>query len=708
MCNWRKWIWPGVLATILLTALALQMKSRIIEQDLQSKAMAELSENYNWAAVELDGRDLTLSGQSPSEDAITEALQLADDAYDVRVAKSVATLLPIADPFAMSAVKADNKVVLSGSIPDDKTRKSITDAAIAAYAGSEIVDEMKLARGAPEGFGDLAEFGIGQLTGLNEGIAKVSGSELSVEGIAKDKAAFDAVQAALAGALPGGGKLAMQEITAPPVTPYTFSAVKNDSGIVLEGYIPDETTRATLVNAAKATTSGLVTDNLQIGSGEAEGFVDLAGFGIGQLAGFSNGSSSLSDQKLSVKGTALTTKSYDDSIAALSGSIPGNGTVVLADITRNTVSPYTFASKKDEGIIVLDGYVSSQSDKDALVAFAGEQNPGDRVIDRLTIANGAPDGVNWLDAAKLSIKEASQFSKGSGSLSNDQYRLEGMAKSNDAFKMLTADADLPAGLKLVSEEVRRPIISPYVWSFTNLEGSAPTLSGYVPQEDVATEAVNQIQTRLGTGRPLDNSIEIGAGAPVNFASAASVGIQSASRLINGKASITGTELMVTGEALSEDAAAQIRAQVENGLPPGFTGKHEITLRQIVSVPQVEPEECQTLLISELEGNSIRFETAKSVIKEESFGLLDRLAFVIKRCSTATIEISGHTDSDGSAEYNQSLSEDRANAVRSYMVNDGIFVGRLKAVGYGESKPVGDNATEEGKAMNRRIDFTVVR
>ena len=209
-------------------------------------------------------------------------------------------------------------------------------------------------------------------------------------------------------------------------------------------------------------------------------------------------------------------------------------------------------------------------------------------------------------------------------------------------------------------------------------------------------------------RRFSNGLEIGAGAPVNLKGATSVAIQTVSRLVNGKAAISGTDLMVSGEALSEIAAAEIRSQIENGVPPGFAGKHEISVRKASDLPQVAADECQTLLTDELAHNSIKFETNKSLIQETSYGLLDRLSFYVKRCPTANVEISGHTDADGSDDYNQVLSEDRANAVRSYLVRSGVFVGRLAASGYGETSPIGDNGTDEGKAMNRRIEFTVTR
>ena len=325
MCNWKKWIWPGILTTVLLTALALQMKSGLIEQDLQTKAMSGLAQDHQWASVELDGRDLTLSGAAPSEEAISGALQLADSAYDVRVAKSAATPLPIAEPFIFSAVKGDNKLILDGNVPNDQTRKSVTEAAAAAFSGAQVVDNLTLARGAPDGFADLAGFGISQSSGLETGTARITGSELSMEGVARDKASFDAIREALSGTLPGGGKLAMQEIIAPMVSPYTFSATKGDTGVVLEGFVPNEDARAALVSAAAATSSGAVTDNLEPGSGAIEGFGDLAGFATSQLSRFSNGTVSLSNNKLSVKGTALSPQAYDEAVAAPPAHSVGGG-----------------------------------------------------------------------------------------------------------------------------------------------------------------------------------------------------------------------------------------------------------------------------------------------------------------------------------------------------------------------------------------------
>ena len=72
--------------------------------------------------------------------------------------------------------------------------------------------------------------------------------------------------------------------------------------------------------------------------------------------------------------------------------------------------------------------------------------------------------------------------------------------------------------------------------------------------------------------------------------------------------------------------------------------------------------------------------------------------------TVTIEIGGHTDSKGSNRYNQKLSQQRVEAVRSYLVNKGVDPSRMTAVGYGEEMPIDTNRTAEGRANNRRVEF----
>lgn len=101
---------------------------------------------------------------------------------------------------------------------------------------------------------------------------------------------------------------------------------------------------------------------------------------------------------------------------------------------------------------------------------------------------------------------------------------------------------------------------------------------------------------------------------------------------------------------------------------------------------------------------LNFDTNKYAIKPEMVSEIAKVAEFLRQFSNVNAEIRGYTDSVGSAKYNQGLSERRANSVVSYLVsNFGIDASRLNGVGFGESNPIGDNATAEGRALNRRAE-----
>lgn len=107
-------------------------------------------------------------------------------------------------------------------------------------------------------------------------------------------------------------------------------------------------------------------------------------------------------------------------------------------------------------------------------------------------------------------------------------------------------------------------------------------------------------------------------------------------------------------------------------------------------------------------NNIFFDFNKAELREESIPELDRLIAVLRGSPSMTIQINGHTDNVGTQEYNQQLSEQRAEAVRSYLLSTGnIAASRLKSRGYGFSMPVASNNDDAGRQMNRRVEFNIL-
>jgi OmpA-OmpF porin, OOP family len=106
--------------------------------------------------------------------------------------------------------------------------------------------------------------------------------------------------------------------------------------------------------------------------------------------------------------------------------------------------------------------------------------------------------------------------------------------------------------------------------------------------------------------------------------------------------------------------------------------------------------------------NVFFETGKSVLRPESNNALNDLVEVMKLKPGLVIEISGHTDNVGTPESNLTLSFDRANAVKNYLVQHGITASRVTTRGYGDTQPAATNDTEEGKQKNRRTEVRIIK
>lgn len=104
--------------------------------------------------------------------------------------------------------------------------------------------------------------------------------------------------------------------------------------------------------------------------------------------------------------------------------------------------------------------------------------------------------------------------------------------------------------------------------------------------------------------------------------------------------------------------------------------------------------------------TVYFDTRKAKIKPVSFALLDDVARALADHPTISVRIEGHTDSQGSDRFNLTLSQRRAEAVRTYLIAKGIEQGRMVAKGYGERVPIADNRTSDGRSQNRRVEFVI--
>ena len=106
--------------------------------------------------------------------------------------------------------------------------------------------------------------------------------------------------------------------------------------------------------------------------------------------------------------------------------------------------------------------------------------------------------------------------------------------------------------------------------------------------------------------------------------------------------------------------------------------------------------------------TILFDTGKATIKTESVSVMVDIIQILNEYPNAKFTVEGHTDSVGSSQSNQSLSEARANSVRDFLINEGIAGNRLNAIGYGEERPIASNTTKIGRQQNRRVEINLIK
>lgn len=150
-----------------------------------------------------------------------------------------------------------------------------------------------------------------------------------------------------------------------------------------------------------------------------------------------------------------------------------------------------------------------------------------------------------------------------------------------------------------------------------------------------------------------------------------------------------------------------------GVGVNFGGRGAPVAAPVAAPVEPAPAPVEPVVYEEVEAEPVRveldvkFDFDKANVKQDSYSDIENLAEFMKQYPQTATTVEGHTDSTGNAAYNQKLSERRAGAVRDTLVNQfGVEASRINAVGYGKERPVADNATSEGRAINRRVEASV--
>jgi OOP family OmpA-OmpF porin len=302
------------------------------------------------------------------------------------------------------------------------------------------------------------------------------------------------------------------------------------------------------------------------------------------------------------------------------------------------------------------------------VTVTGEP-PSPEAGERLLSAVQAARAPTWLGLARPVTKVTAAFGAGPG-------------KASGSVPLLAAGADTPEYL-------------------FRLSGARLTLDGRVP--DIATR--DAVIDAANTNRPArielveSHLVTIGIAAPDGFRDAALRGVETLRLCNSGTASLTALRFDLRCE-VHGSAAERVRTLASAPLAYGSVGEIDILAQEVV-------ETCEEELTRLLEASRIEFDSGSDRIAGSKAAVLDLTARAAADCP-GTLRVEGHTDNTGGAGMNASLSRRRAEAVRAALIQRGVAPSRIIAAGYGSAQPLGDNAAEDGRAMNRRIEIRILR
>ena len=304
--NWWRWLW-GTIPLLLLGWLAVEAEHKRIERDLQERTGAELAKaGLTWAQTAFQGRDGMLSGKAADVADPDKAFDLVQRVWGVRVTDNKSELIDQVENYHWSVSRLNNRIRLTGYVPNQPARQIIVGVARANFPGFEIQDRMKLGRGAPNQDNWLGgiSFALKQLTYLKRGDARLDMLSLTLLGEAEDAGAYRTL-ASMPGSLPKAIKLASVQVTPPVVTPHVWSARFDGRSMNFKGFVPSEAIRSELQAAAREKLpENAVTDDSEPGEGVAAGWPETAVLAVKQLRRLQNGSAEIRDGQLFLSGVA--------------------------------------------------------------------------------------------------------------------------------------------------------------------------------------------------------------------------------------------------------------------------------------------------------------------------------------------------------------------------------------------------------------------
>lgn len=779
----------------MLTWVAVHLQRPVIEDDLTARAQRVLDEaGFDWAKVQISGRDAIVSGKAPDEGTPRKAIQAVRSIWGVRVVRARTDLIKPVRNYSWSASVRNERVIATGHVPNTESRQSVLRIIKSNFPKFNVDDDMVLARGGPPEDQWMAQisFALKQLRNLKRGRAQLTNGELRITGEALDFTSYKTLGSQISGTLPINLRRAVNSVTPPAVDPFTWEAVLNGQQLVLDGHVPNEVLSERIYARAKAAFPKLaIVDRMNIARGAPRNWDNVAILALSQLARMTKGSAELVSRDLTVVGETTSQVAANGIRSTLRSGLPETyklvENVTYPKPVYPVASPYVTTIEWTNEGIELTGSAPGPQARSRLMGAVKDMFPNAIVQNKLTLASGQVDG--WQPCMLAGLASLKKFTNGRIQLVGRRLELRSATGDEVLYGKVPGELRAAANRACDTEariELQLPEEPDLTWRAVRSETEI-IMEGEVPNASAKAQLVD-VANKLFSGARVIDRMEIIESSPGSWLGVATLGLRMLNKLRSGEAVLHDQNLLIRGEAADTSTATSVETVLKRDIAKGYRGRERIEVRSKAMIwaeqeakrrsqgakrreveetkrltaaeeerrraeaeasrqqaaadaaeqrrsaaeealrrrkqeetrkqreeedrirkaeAEVSAQQCEEELSSVASEGVILFDINRASLKSQSRPTLDRLAGLASNCKIGIIEISGHTDSDGGDDFNLALSKKRAESVMRYLANSGISAARMRAIGYGETRPVVPNTTSRNKAKNRRIEFKVL-
>lgn len=500
---------------------------------------------------------------------------------------------------------------------------------------------------------------------------------------------------------------------------FSLEVLRNLDRISLIGLIPERVGRTFILDrAAKIVDGGTVTDMLESTEHRVpSGWARNLDFGLQSLERLPRSKISITPDAVRVTAVTESPEEQADVENALLAAKP-DGLKLIMDISapRPVIAPFRFRMRVTEDNVELQSCsADTRASRDRILRAVRKAGGEQKLI--CDIGLGVPTS-EWDKAIIQAIQSLSQLGGGTLDVTDSDISLVANDKASQTQfdtivgalestlpELFSLQAILPP--KIATDGSQSTAETPEFIATRSPEGLIQ-LRGRI-QSQQAKESVGVFAQALFGAEAVDNKTRIDPELPDGWPKRVFAGLEGLAELRHGAVIVQPEEVSIRGISAKPDITTVVSKlfAVRLGSGDGFKIDVQHDPKLIEKDNPLDARQCEAQINAVLGEQQIAFSPGSSTIEASSQGVLDAIADILRECPDTAFEIEGHTDSQGRDEMNLSLSQQRADAVLSGLLARRILISGLTAKGFGETQPLADNDTEEGRAANRRIAFRLV-